>query len=259
MEMPRQAVIITGANGGIGEALVHYFFQQGYFVLGTDVQAKISDNNQNHCFSYFEADLEQTVLDINQDCLIFKMIKDCLEAHDLQLSGLINNAAIQILSPSEKLTLNDWQKTLNINLLAPFFWTQQFLTELKNSNGSVVNISSIHARLTKKEFVAYATSKAALSGLTRNMAVDLAGKIRVNAIEPAAIETAMLKAGFEGQDKLYQALGECHPLGRIGDVKEVAKLAFTLINQEIGFLNGATVALDGGISNCLLDPILNID
>jgi NAD(P)-dependent dehydrogenase (short-subunit alcohol dehydrogenase family) len=108
--------------------------------------------------------------------------------------------------------------------------------------------------LTKKNFVAYATSKAALSGMTKAMAVDLGGRVRVNAIEPAAIETDMLKAGFEGKSELYRQLEAYHPLGRIGRPEEVARLALAMIEGGIDFLDGACVGLDGGISGCLIDP-----
>jgi NAD(P)-dependent dehydrogenase (short-subunit alcohol dehydrogenase family) len=122
------------------------------------------------------------------------------------------------------------------------------------AKGCVINISSIHARLTKPNFVAYATSKAALSGMTRAMAVDLGGRVRVNAIEPAAISTDMLKAGFKDHPEQYAALEQCHPLGRIGTPEEVAALALSIVDGELRFLHGACVGMDGGISARLHDP-----
>lgn len=128
------------------------------------------------------------------------------------------------------------------------------LPQLEQARGSVINISSIHARLTKAHFVAYATSKAALSGMTRAMAVDLGGRVRVNAIEPAAIATDMLKAGFAGQPEQFALLEACHPQGRIGTPAEVAALALAIADGELRFLHGACVAMDGGISGRLHDP-----
>lgn len=242
-------VVITGAAGGIGRALVKTFQHAGYQVIAVDQLACPSNLNVNH---YLQVDLARTVIDKSYASHVFKEIRLCLKNSKLQ--GLINNAAVQILAKTDDLSRDDWQKTLNVNLLAPFFWAQALLPELELAQGSVLNISSIHARLTKKEFVAYATSKAALSGMTRAMAVDLGGRVRVNAIEPAAIETEMLKAGFEGRPELYRQLEECHPLGRIGRPEEVARLALTMIEDGMGFLNGACVGLDGGISGCLVDP-----
>ena len=103
-------------------------------------------------------------------------------AHESALheDALMNNAAVQILGGFDSLTRSDWQQTLRVNLLAPCIWKQALMPGLEAAKGSVVNISSIHARLTKKNFVAYATSRAALSDMTRAMAADLGGRVRVN-------------------------------------------------------------------------------
>src|SRR3546814_5507046 len=105
----------------------------------------------------------------------------------------------------------------------------------------VLNIRSIHARLTKPGFAAYATSKAALSGLTRAMAVELGSRVRVNAIEPAAIATPMLRAGFADNENGYRQLNDLHPSGNIGSPDELAQLARLLIASDNNFLNGAEI------------------
>jgi NAD(P)-dependent dehydrogenase (short-subunit alcohol dehydrogenase family) len=171
------------------------------------------------------------------------------------LIALINNAAAQRLAPTAGLTREDWSTTLNVNVLAPFLLTQTFLPALEAASGCVVNISSIHARLTKPTFVAYATSKAGLSGMTRALAVDLAGRVRVNAIEPAAIGTEMLRAGFDGRTEAFSALEACHPQGRIGTPDEVAALALALCSGELRFVHGACIGIDGGIGGRLHDPV----
>lgn len=90
--------------------------------------------------------------------------------------------------------------------------------------------------------------------MTRALAVDLGARVRINAIEPAAIETGMLKAGFAGKPELYQALENCHPQLRIGQPEEVARLALALAAGGINFMHGACVGLDGAISARLYDP-----
>ncbi len=242
-------VLITGATGGIGRVLVEEFTKSGYQVIATDI---VEQPNDLKCAFYIQADLAKTVEDEEYANQIFSSIQTYLDNQTLSI--LINNAAVQILGSVEKLSRLDWQKTLNTNLLAPFIWTQAFLGDLEKNKGNVINISSIHAHLSKKNFVAYATSKAALSSLTRNMAIDLGGKVRINAIEPAAIETDMLKAGFEEKPELYQQLKRYHPQNRVGKPLEVAKLALALISNDMHFLHGAVIKLDGGISGCLHDP-----
>ncbi len=242
-------VLITGAAGGIGRALVARFAAAGYDVIATDISPSSADLPCRH---YLPIDLARTVEDDAYAGQQFATIVDCLEGKGLR--ALINNAAIQILGGVDSLTRADWRQTLDVNLLAPFVWTQMLVKQLEGVEGSVINISSIHARLTKQNFVAYATSKAALSGMTRALAVDLRGRVRVNAIEPAAIETPMLKAGFSSKPELYAQLAHCHPQGRIGTPDEVAGLALALVSDELQFMNGANVVLDGGISARLFDP-----
>ncbi|WP_151447707.1 SDR family NAD(P)-dependent oxidoreductase [Lacisediminimonas profundi] len=247
--IPRYAVV-TGAAGGIGQAIVREFTQAGYSVIATDIAEQPAGLR---CSLYLQVDLARTVSDEAYAQDVFYQIKAHLGPQGL--TTLINNAAIQILGSADSLTRDDWHKTLDVNLLAPFLWTQGLLPELERSRGSVVNISSIHARLTKKNFVAYATSKAALSGMTRSMAVDLGPRVRINAIEPAAIATDMLIAGFDDKSMLFRELEACHPLNRIGSTQEVASCALAMVQGMGEFLHGACISLDGGIGVRLFDPI----
>jgi len=242
--------VVTGAAGGIGRSIVDVFAAAGYRVIATD---RMPAPPGMRCEHYLQLDVEQTVVSSEQSAAAFARIDALLGEEGLR--ALINNAAVQILGGVETLDRSAWQTTLNVNLLAPFFWTQTLLPQLEMAGGSVVNMSSIHAKLTKKDFVAYATSKAALSGLTRAMAVDLGARVRINAIEPAAIETEMLRAGFAGAPEQLSRLQAVHPLGRIGTPAEVARLALSLVQGDLGFLHGACVSLDGGIGSALHDPV----
>jgi len=246
----RRVVVVTGAAGGIGQAIVREFAQAGYDVIATDTAVQPGNLP---CALYIEADLACTVADEVYASDVFARILAFLDG--VPLTALVNNAALQILGGADRLTRDDWRRTLDVNLLAPFVWTQALLPALERGPGGVVNISSIHARLTKKDFVAYATSKAALSGMTRALAVDLGGRVRVNAIEPAAVATGMLKAGFAGQPERYAALESCHPAGRVGRPDEVASLVRAVVETGALFFNGACIALDGGIGGVLHDPV----
>jgi NAD(P)-dependent dehydrogenase (short-subunit alcohol dehydrogenase family) len=240
---------VTGAAGGIGQALVHAFADAGYKVIGTD---RTPAPTSSPCSLWIEADLEQTTVDAAHAADVMAGIRAHVGTGVLR--GLVNNAALQLLGGIDALTRDDWLRTLNVNLLAPFLWTQSLLPELEAARGCVVNVSSVHARLTKKNFVAYATSKAALSGMTRALAVDVGDRIRVNAIEPAAIKTPMLVAGFDGKPDLFAQVGAAHPAGRIGSADEVANLAVALCDGKLGFVNGACIPIDGGIGARLHDP-----
>lgn len=242
--------LVTGALGGIGKSLVKEFTAEGYHVIATDIKHS-SDNIDNVCF--LQLDLEKFVLDELYAAEFYQKVVDITDG--IGISSLINNAAIQILADTKNITRDQWNTSFNVNLSAPFFLSQLFLDDLTTNTGAIVNISSIHATQTKKEFVAYATTKAALSSMTRNMVLDIGNKIRINAIEPAAIATEMLKAGFDGKEDEYRRLEMFHPLGRVGTPEEVAKLAVFLSSKDAGFVQGACLSASGGIQGCLSDPV----
>lgn len=243
--------LITGCLGGIGRALVQEFAQAGYTVIGMDLPSAPHEGGAlpHH---YLSADLARLCVDDGYRAATMAGVKALLQS---PLKVLINNAAWQVVKPTAELSVHDWVQTQNVNVTAPFLLTQALLPELEAARGCVINIASIHGQLTKPEFVAYATSKAALIGMTRALAVDLGSKVRVNAVCPAAIATPMLVAGFEGRPQAYQELADMHPVGRIGQPLEVARTCLLLADEQLGFLTGACLALDGGIGARLHDPV----
>lgn len=241
--------LVTGANGGIGKAIVECFSEAGYCVIATDITDFQSDSED---IVFLQIDLEQVVNDEEYATALADDVNIITAGKGLHC--LINNAAVQLLSNTESITRREWNTSLNVNLSAPLFMTQLFLDSLKSNQGAVVNISSIHALQTKRNFVSYATSKGALSSLTRNLAVDLGNAIRINAIEPAAVSTEMLKAGFEGKEAQFKLLEAFHPIARIASPEEVAQLALFLCSDQSSFIHGACINATGGIHGCLSDP-----
>ena len=246
--MSRRTALITGANGDIGRALCAAFRGAGWKIVASDQdEAAASPVDAYH------------VVDLARLCRDTAYQADRLACLRAELAGdglhvLVHNAATQIVAPVEQLTTGDWHTTLDVNLIAPFLLSQALLPGLQQANGSIINIASIHARLTKPCFTAYATSKAALVGLTRSLAVELGGRVRVNAICPAAIATTMLDAGFANNPHGLARLASHHPSGRIGTTEEVAHAALYLAEADGAFLNGAVIGLDGGIASRLHDP-----
>ena len=247
---PRPYALITGACGGIGGALVRCFRESGYRVIGTDLVEPGSSDRIDHFIAFDLARLSGEVDATAEFCEAVRSV-----VGNRGLSALINNAAMQVVRPLGELSIEDFRKTMEINVLAPFVLMQALHEDLVAGHGSVVNVSSIHARLTKPGFVAYATSKAALSGMTRAMGVEVGHEVRVNAISPAAIETPMLRAGFAGAPEGLRTLADLHPVRRIGRSDEVASLALFLVSGKAEFINGAVLELDGGIGSRLHDPV----
>lgn len=245
-EAIKRTVLITGAAGGIGCALLKKFSIQGFNVVATDQMAHcdVPDNAQ-----YLQIDLQKLATDETYRSKALQELKGTLSGNRLDV--LINNAAVQLLDPISDITIDDWDASIAVNLTAPLLLTQAFLEQLSESNGSIINISSIHATRTKPGFLSYSTSKAGLSGLTRAMAVEVGGRIRVNAIEPAAIDTPMLRTGLSAAE--LNALGTLHPTSQIGNPQEIAEVAALLAGEQ-RFINGACISVTGGIDCLLVDP-----
>jgi NAD(P)-dependent dehydrogenase (short-subunit alcohol dehydrogenase family) len=239
-------VLVTGAAGGIGRALVSVFEQAGWRVVSTD---RVALPRVGHV----QADMAVCADPEHPDHA--GVLAALRAATGGRLRALVANAAHQVVKPGHALTAADWQQTLGVNLLAPFWLVMAFRDELAAQQGSFLAISSIHEKLTKPGFVAYATSKAALSGMVRSLAVDMGGQVRCNAICPAAIATPMLLAGFKGQTQALAALESFHPVGRLGRPEEVAQAALYACSEGAGFLNGTCLDLSGGISARLHDPV----
>lgn len=242
-----KTAIVTGSEGGLGTALCAAFGDAGYRVVGVDLKRRDAV-----CDAFVD-------LDLSVACAAPETLESAADrlrhtVGDHRLAVLVNNAARQVLGRLDDLSHGDWNLTLATNLTAPLFLVQALAPDLERGRGSVINVGSVHARATKPGFLAYATSKAALAGLTRALAVDLGPRIRVNAIHPAAIDTPMLRAGLAGGESSLAELAELHPAGRIAQPEEIARVAVFLASDDAGFITGAALDADGGILSRLRDP-----
>lgn len=242
-----QAAILTGVAGGIGAAIGKALVGSGRHVVGIDAQTPPLGS----CSVHVMGDLVALAQGQDLASPLLRQIQDAVGDRDVSL--LINNAAVQRLGRTEDLDWEAWNETIQVNLSAPFVLIQFFVASLRETKGLVVNVGSVHARATKPKFAAYATSKAALHGLTRALAVDLGPEIRVITLAPAAIETPMLLAGFDGDEKALEALREVHPAGRIGRPEEVAEAVLWLSDGGASFMTGSAIWLDGGVMARLHD------
>jgi NAD(P)-dependent dehydrogenase (short-subunit alcohol dehydrogenase family) len=236
--MQKKVVLITGCLGGIGSSMVDFFKDKGWFVIGTDKRESFSN-----------ADIKiSTDLSMVDDAV--KTVEARIKKAGLtRVDALINNAAVQIKKKFKDFTYDDWLESVNVNIISAFMLVQKLRKYLKG--GSVINIGSIHAKQSKKDFILYATTKGAIRTLTQNLSLELAPDIMVNCIAPAAINTPMLKAGLTKDE--YNQLKKYHPADMIGDPRELSKLILTLCERNI-FLTGAYIEYDGGISKLLHDP-----
>lgn len=243
-------MLITGANGGIGKELCAVFSGENYRVIALGLESDAEE-------LLYDAYLQ---LDLDDFCSDEKLRLETLsEIHNLigqsSLKAIINNAALQIVKPFTRVSYAELLATMNINVFAPYLMVQGLLATLRKNHGSVVNISSIHAALTKPGFSPYAISKTAMDGMTRALAVELGSDVRINAIAPAAISTPMLEEGFKERPEALRQLADMHPTESIGKPADVASLALYLVSDEASFINGSILGLDGGIRGRLHDPV----
>jgi len=235
-------VLITGVNGDIGQAIAKEFKKYNWFVIGIDI---VENTNTEYINHFIPCDISnpEKVEQLINNLQINKL--DCI----------VNNAAIQICKPIWELDINDWDNTMNCNLRPTFLFAKYGLHLLKKSNNpNIINIGSVHSQATSNNISAYACSKSALVGLTKNMALELAEfNIRVNSISPGAIDTKMLRSGLMrghvgngNENEQINILSNKHILGDIGTPQNVSEFVYYIISNN--FMTGSNYIMDGGAS-----------
>ena len=240
--------VITGAAGGIGRALCEAFSDEGYRVIATDVKPR----TDVVCDEFLECDLVEYCDSSETREAVYQAIGSV--CGDAGVRCLVNNAAVQRLASTGSIAPEDIRDTLHVNLVAPLLLAQALLPLLEQAEGSVVNVGSVHEWSTKPGFVIYAASKAAIGGLTRSLAVDLGGRVRVNAVTPGAVDTPMLRGGFASRPEILDRLAACQPIGRIIQPREVANAVVFLASESARSITGTSLRVDGGILDRLHDP-----
>jgi NAD(P)-dependent dehydrogenase (short-subunit alcohol dehydrogenase family) len=241
--------VITGTSGAIGVAIAKKFKASGYIVCGID----LIENELVDLDLFIKVDLDLFASnDILRERVILD-IKNWLGSNVINV--LVNNAAYQYVSLNHPISSIEFNKSCNVNLIAPYLLTTNLIDCMANKTGSIVNIGSVHAKLTKPGFVAYATTKAALSSLTRSLALDFGERVRINCIEPASIETPMLLDGFKDSPEKMDELERYQPQKRIAGPEEVAEMVFLISSNSIRFLHGSCIEMSGGIASRLHDPV----
>ena len=244
----RRYALVTGSAGSIGGAIVKRFCNAGYEVCGLDITHE-PEKLSSH---FIKSDLYELVNDTGVRQALVQDIKSWLGIHKLDV--LVNNAAYQYVDHDHPMPVEELIRSYSINVIAPYLLITELVDVMSQGSASVINVGSVHSRLTKPGFLGYATTKAALAALTRGLAVDYQDRLRINCIEPASIETPMLLDGFKNCPEKKTDLEDFHPQKRIGTPAEIAAMALALSSGEVRFLHGACIDMSGGISGRLHDP-----
>lgn len=238
----RRTAIVTGASRGIGHATALRFHAEGWRVITVSRYPPPDQCPWSGGRSHILLDLS----DLEDIARCVELMRDMLE--DGELHALVNNAGTSPKGPggsrlnSLETDVATWQSMYNTNFYAPLLLTRGFAVELSRARGAVVNMTSIAGtRVHPFAGSAYATSKAALAALTREMAFDLApAGVRVNAIAPGEIDTTILSPGTSG------IVEQDIPMHRLGTIEEVADLVWFLCSPQAKYITGAEIPIDGG-------------
>lgn len=229
-----KTVLITGTSRGIGAAIAKKFFDNGYKVFGTSTSGRLCDNT-NHTSMVDFANSESLENFINQ-------IKE------LKVDTLVNCAGINNPKPFLDVSIEDFDNTYQVNLLAPFRLCQTVLPNmLEQQYGRIVNISSIWGKISRPNVAAYSATKFGIDGMTLSLANEYANKnILANCVSPGFIDTEMTRKNLS-PERMAQ-FNALTPVGRLGTPEEIANLVYFLGSEQNTFISGQNIACDGGFT-----------
>ena len=242
--MMNKVVLITGASGGIGKAMIPVFLDKGYTLAlqadsrGEELRQFIIENNLKNC-RVFESSLEDEL-----SCM--KLIES-VESEMGEILYLVNNAGINRSASAHKLAASDWNAVINLNLTVPFLLSKIVARRMIEAEfGRIIHISSVVGKIPVAGTAVYAASKAGLMGLARAQSADWAKfGITVNCIAPGYLDKGMIE---QVPEKMLEQLKESIPAKTLGDAKGVAAMIAYLFSEEAAYVNGQTLGMNGGLA-----------
>ena len=253
MKLTDRIIVVTGAGSGIGRACAIESAREGAKVIVADINLI----GAQETVKQIEANNGTAIAfktDVSQPDSVMQLVEHTRKTY-AKVDALINNAAIQVNKTSENTTFEEWNLQLSVNVGGIFLCSKYFLPYLRQSRGNIVNMSSVNGFFVEPLCAGYCTTKAAIIGLTKAMAIDH-GKdgIRVNCICPGYIDAGLAVGYFQIQPDPVKArinANKLHALLRIGQPEEVARVAVFLVSDDASFMTGASVVVDGGFGSGL--------
>ncbi|GIU81376.1 MAG: glucose 1-dehydrogenase [Acidobacteria bacterium] len=246
--MEGRVALVTGASSGIGRAVAILFCERGAKVVAVGRNEKDLNSLRSEVIKA-DGQLKPYIADIRDTQQVERLINETIETFG-RIDVLINSAGIISNGSIETTTLEEWDEVMNVNLRAVFFLMQKCVPHLEKTKGNIVNVSSVAGTRAFPNVLAYCVSKAGVDQLTRCAALELAPKgIRVNAVNPGVVVTNLHRRGGMNEEEYQEFLKRSkttHPLGRVGDPKEVAELIYFLASDKASWITGATYEIDGG-------------
>jgi NAD(P)-dependent dehydrogenase (short-subunit alcohol dehydrogenase family) len=230
----RKTALVTGAAHGIGAAIAARLANDGWTVLGADLQAPEAPHPG---VIYVRAD-------VGDEAQVAGLVNRLRDQFGRRLDGLVCNAGVMVRKPLSDLTLADWSRVLTTNLTSIFLLARATADLLAAAQGGIVTIASTRARMSEPDTESYAASKGGMVALTHALAVSLGPAVRANCISPGWIDVA--GAALRPIDHAQ------HPAGRVGTPADIAALAAWLLGPESGFVTGAEFVVDGGMTRKMI-------
>ncbi|MCB1222487.1 MAG: beta-ketoacyl-ACP reductase [Mesotoga sp.] len=241
-----KVVIITGGASGLGKAAVEKFAREGAIVYACDMDVEGLDNLKKE-FSELPGKVIPKRLNVTDRPAITELVGE-IKSEFGRIDGLINNAGVTRDALIQRMSEEDWDLVINVNLKGVFNMTQAVAPVMIDQGyGSIVNTSSIVGVYGNIGQSNYSASKGGVIAMTKTWAKELTrkgAKIRVNAVAPGFIKTPMTE---KMPEKILVALEEKIPLKRIGLPEEIANVYFFLISDESRYLTGQVIGVDGGL------------
>jgi len=239
--LEKKNIIVTGASGGIGNAIIKKLSETGANILasGTRIE-KLEELKKNF------VGLKILKFDISQSDKIEEFIENATNELGGSLDGIVNNAGITQDNLAIRMSLDEWQKVININLTSTFLMSKFAIKKmLKNKSGKIVNITSVVGHTGNLGQANYTASKAGIVAMSKSLAIEYAKKnININCISPGFIKTAMTD---KIDDKFKEVIISKIPSARLGEPDDVANSVLFLCSDQSNYINGETLHVNGGM------------
>jgi 3-oxoacyl-[acyl-carrier protein] reductase len=239
--LEKKNIIVTGASGGIGSSIIKKLNEAGANILasGTRIE-KLEELKKN-----FE-DIKILKFDISQSDKIEEFIENATSELGGSLDGIVNNAGITQDNLAIRMSLEEWQKVININLTSTFLMSKFAIKKmLKNKSGKIVNITSVVGHTGNLGQANYTASKAGIVAMSKSLAIEYAKKnININCISPGFIKTAMTD---KIDDKFKEVIVSKIPSARLGEPDDIANAVLFLSSDQSNYVNGETLHVNGGM------------
>jgi NAD(P)-dependent dehydrogenase (short-subunit alcohol dehydrogenase family) len=246
MKINQPVALITGAGQGLGQATALRLVEAGARVVITDLDSRLLEQTRA------KSSRPEAFFLLQQDVTATDAPREAVAAAVQAFGGLdwlINNAGIGKAKSVADTTDEEWDRYTDINLRSVFRFSREALPHLQAGRGCIVNLASIFGLLGHPGVAPYAATKAALVGLTRQMAVDYGPQgIRVNAVAPGIIETPLTRDRIQTDARFKAVMIDTTPFHRIGQPEDVANAIHFLCSEQASFINGHTLTVDGGWS-----------